>query len=87
MEMEYGKIYHVPNAFAEQLKFSDFNRDINESQVKKLTKSMQTEGYWPCKEIQIDKNLNVVDGHHRLEAVRKAGVDFDVVMYDITTSL
>lgn len=86
MEMEYGKIYHVPNAFASQLHFSDFNRDINESQVKKLTKSMQAEGYWPCKEIQIDKNLNVIDGHHRLEAVRRAGVGFDVVMCDITAS-
>lgn len=54
MEMEFGKVYHVPNSFAQG--------------------------------IQIDKNKKVIDGHHRLEAVRKSGVDFDVVMYDIEAS-
>lgn len=86
MEMKFGKIYHVPNSFAQELQFSDFNRDINSAHVKKLTESMRAEGFRPCCEIQIDKNKKVIDGHHRLEAVRKSGVDFDVVMYDIEAS-
>lgn len=86
MEMEFGKVYHVPNSFAQEIQFSDFNRDISYAHVKKLTDSMRAEGFRPCCEIQIDKNKKVIDGHHRLEAVRKSGVDFDVVMYDIEAS-
>lgn len=69
-------------------KYSDFvhnheQRNISASHVKKLMESMRTFGFLRSKPIQCYKKgskLVVVDGHHRLEAAMKLGIDVVVVI-------
>lgn len=46
------------------------NRDINEAHVKKLVKKIKREG-WLDTNITVNPKLEVLDGQHRLEALRR----------------
>lgn len=60
-----------------------FNRSINESLVKKIMESIAAIGYIHGKPVIVDKDMNVIDGQHRLEACKRLNLS---VYYMITTT-
>ena len=60
-----------------------FNRTINESLVKKIMESIQDIGYIHGKSLIVDKEMNVIDGQHRLEACKRLKLP---IYYMITSS-
>lgn len=50
------------------------NRQIDESLIKKLTKSINEKNLLSWRPILVDQNLQVIDGQHRLQVAKKLGV-------------
>lgn len=57
-----------------QFKSNINNREINESYVDEIVGSIEKYGFWPHEPIVVDKDMTVLEGHHRLEAAKKACV-------------
>lgn len=56
--------------------FKEFtsNREVDEKHVKRLMKSIQRRNLLHVRPISVDKEMNVIDGQHRLEAARRMGI-------------
>jgi len=57
----------------ESFKLTKCNRDIRESHVSKLLKSMSEIGFLPSHHIIIDSSFNIIDGQHRFLAAKRLG--------------
>lgn len=53
-----------------QFVVADWNRRINESNIKKIAKSVENKG-WLRHPIMVDENFVVIDGQHRLEYAKR----------------
>jgi hypothetical protein len=56
------------------------NRKLNETKIKSLTKKMKKHGWLETVEITVNQYFQVIDGQHRLEAAKIAGIP---VLYKI----
>lgn len=66
-----------------QFKIVASNRTIKKSNVTKLMKSFKvTKGMLKSHPIIVDRNLNVIDGQHRLEACKKMGIPVHYLISD-----
>lgn len=54
-----------------KFKFFESNRDLKPRNVSRLMESMKQIGVCKDKPIMVDKNFNVLDGQHRLEACKR----------------
>lgn len=59
----------------ELFKFLSYNRKVNESHVQKLMKSISKRNMLSGYPIKVTKNLEIIDGQHRLKAAKNLGVD------------
>lgn len=67
----------------DQFKIVASNRTIKKSNVANLMKSFKiTKGMSKSHPIIVDRNLNVVDGQHRLEACKKMGIPVHYLITD-----
>lgn len=51
------------------------NRDINEKNVKRLMDSIQSQNLLHLAPIIVNKNMEIIDGQHRLEAAKRLGFE------------
>lgn len=73
-----------PSAFT---RTESLSRRAASRQVQEMAESMR-EGGWdgpPIKTVEIDGQMHVVDGHHRLAAAREAGIDVPYEVVDPNT--
>jgi ParB-like nuclease family protein len=59
---------------------SPYNRDLTESNVKRLMRSIVQKNLLEFKPILVNNQLEIVDGQHRLEAAKRLGID---VYYEV----
>ncbi len=69
----------------EQFEHFEYNRQYlqNEGRLKKLERSIRDHGF--LLPILVNNEMYIVDGQHRLEAARRAGVAVTFIRYDIPT--
>lgn len=58
----------------DRFKLLDYNRDIKQSHVEKITNSILKIGYLSANPIIVSRDGYVLDGQHRLEACKKLGI-------------
>lgn len=76
------EIVEVPTA---KLIPNDRNRGTNKVNKTRLMKSMSTYGFRPEMPIWVDKDLNIIDGHHRYAAASQLSIPrVPVVQVDMT---
>lgn len=63
-------------------KIIDCNRDIDESGVKSLSKSIMKKNLLKSNPIIVDSHMQVMDGQHRLRAAETLGVDIYYIIDD-----
>jgi len=75
----------------DQFKILEYNREINEGQIKKLITSIQENGF--LLPLLVNQDNYVADGQHRLEAAKRLkfevsyitlNIDFDVLPYIVS---
>ena len=64
------------------LKLNKINRPISEGHIKILKKSMSDYGFWKGKPIQINKHMEILDGHHRYLAAKELNIPYYFVIED-----
>jgi len=65
------------------LKLNRINRPINSNHVAKLEKSMIKTGYWEGKPIQVNSELEILDGHHRYLAAKKLNINYHYIIENV----
>ena len=50
------------------------NREINQTNVNNIKKSILESGYCKCNEVIVDEMWNVIDGHHTFTACKELGM-------------
>jgi hypothetical protein len=67
------KVRHItsPTTEFEAFNLVESNREIRETHVKSLIKSIQKQNLLEAKPIIVDEKFNVLDGQHRLEACKR----------------
>lgn len=75
--MESTKKYSIFNKH-------DGNRVLVEKNVKALMKSISCENLLHLRPILVDKDMNIIDGQHRLEAAKRLGLE---IFYQIEESI
>ncbi len=68
----------------DSFKILGFNRDLNETSVKKLQQSIRDHGF--LLPILVNNEMYVLDGQHRLEAARREKVPVPFIKYDLPTN-
>jgi hypothetical protein len=58
------------------------NRDVKESGVRQVMKTLQKDNMLKYNPIQISSDWYVVDGQHRLEATRRLGIPYSYIVLD-----
>jgi len=68
-----------------KFKLLSSNREVKDSVVKKIIASIKEWGVIPGRPVLVDKDFNVVDGQHRLEALKVLNlpVQYEVIEGDI----
>lgn len=69
----------------ETKKYDEFNklsgnREVDLSNVKRITESIKENGYKRSQPITIDKDLNIIDGQHRKICCEKLGIEVPFVI-------
>lgn len=67
----------------DKFKILNYNRDIDQTRVDKIKKVIASDGF--LVPILVNQDWYVVDGQHRLNAVRQLGKKLSYVQYDIPT--
>ena len=67
----------------ELFNFNEFNREVDQSHVRRLVKDMKDAGLRIP--IIVDQNMEVIDGQHRLTACRELGIAVQYIIQDSTT--
>lgn len=68
----------------DQFRIVDGNRDLDESHVRKLMQNIKEHGFDPQFYIRVNENMQIIDGQHRVEAVRrlyKKGIKIPIYYY------
>ena len=80
-EMYLKKVHVTPEMAAEWLSTNPRNRSIKEFKVKQLEEAIRS-GNWELthQSIGIDENGKLVDGHHRLTAIKNTGIGVDMLV-------
>jgi hypothetical protein len=65
------------------LKQSSKNRNINVNHIKNLKESMKQFGFLFSKPIQVDSDINIIDGHHRYYAAKDLEINYYYVIEPI----
>jgi hypothetical protein len=55
----------------DMFKKNDFNRELVESNVLKIMRSIQTKNLLEFRPLMVDPDMSIIDGQHRLEAARR----------------
>jgi len=63
-------------------RFRKTNRDVNMNRVKNIAKSMKEDGFYETCPVTINKKFSLIDGQHRVEASKLAGVGVYYVIND-----
>ena len=62
----------------EKFKFLDCNREINQTQLSKIKKSIMEHGYIKSLPILVNENSEIIDGQHRFIACKELNVPMEI---------
>lgn len=70
-------------------KYRTDNRTIDPAHVRRLMKSIEAKNMLDLRPIEVDKQMQVIDGQHRLEAAKSLGLDiwYTVIENDTPTDI
>lgn len=66
----------------QQFNVLTYNRPILTANLENIKKSVELNNLLPINPIIVDKDMNVIDGQHRLEAARQLGIDIYYIVSD-----
>lgn len=77
-----GKLYEIsPQEARKKLRSKDGNRKVDESNVRKIMRSMQIDG-WIGDPVTLSKDYYVISGQHRVEAACRVGINIKYIFSD-----
>lgn len=79
MNVKLGEGKYLTNDY-DRFSFLKGNREINQSNLRNITRNIRERGYYKDNPILVNERLEIVDGQHRFQACKDLGMQFYYVV-------